>query len=65
MALMKVAGDAIAATTFAMGTALSGYMLAAVLASVVTVAGALTLLWADRMAGSNPALPKKPRSSTP
>ncbi|MEO8244655.1 MAG: hypothetical protein ABI832_20380 [bacterium] len=48
MALMKVAGDAMAAATFALGTALSGYLLAAVLAAVVTVAGAVLLLWADQ-----------------
>ncbi len=48
MALMKVAGDALAALTFALGTALSGYLMAGVLAAVVTVAGALVLLWADK-----------------
>ncbi len=48
MALMKVTGDSMAAGTFALGTALSGYMLAAVLAALATVAGALILVWADR-----------------
>lgn len=50
MALMKVASDILAAASFALGTALSGYMLAAVLAAVVTVLGALALVWADRTA---------------
>jgi hypothetical protein len=48
MALMKLAGDALAAGTFALGTALSGYLLAGVLAAVVTVLGAVTLVLADR-----------------
>jgi hypothetical protein len=47
MALMKVAGDALAAGSFALGTSLSGYTLAAVLAAVVTLAGAGTLVLAD------------------
>jgi hypothetical protein len=51
MALMKVASDILAAASFALGTALSGYMLAAVLAAGVTVLGALTLVWADRKPG--------------
>ena len=54
MALMKVAGDGMAAACFALGTALSGYMLAAVLAAIVTVLGALTLLFADRRSGFTP-----------
>ncbi|MBC7737715.1 MAG: hypothetical protein H7245_10980 [Candidatus Saccharibacteria bacterium] len=49
MALMKVAGDAMAAASFAIGTALSGYVLAGVLAAVVTVVGALVLVWVDRI----------------
>lgn len=48
MALMKVAGDVLAAATFAIGTALSGYLLAGVLAAGVTVVGAVVLVWADR-----------------
>ena len=48
MALMKVGSDTVAAMTFALGTALSGYLLAAVLASVVSVAGAAVLVWVDR-----------------
>jgi MFS transporter, SET family, sugar efflux transporter len=44
MALMKVAGDALAAATFALGTALSGYLLAAILASVLSLIGGLGLL---------------------
>ena len=48
MALMKVAGDVMAASCFALGTALSGYFLAGVLAAVVTLAGALALVWVDR-----------------
>lgn len=50
MALMKLAGDAMAAACFAIGTALSGYVLAGVLAATVTMAGALMLLWVDRRA---------------
>ena len=48
MALMKLAGDAMAAGSFAIGTALSGYLLAAVLAAFITVLGAVVLVWADR-----------------
>lgn len=51
MALMKVAGDVLAASSFALGTALSGYLLAGVLAALVTVLGALALVWADRKVG--------------
>ena len=51
MALMKVAGDVLAAGSFALGTALSGYLLAGVLAALVTVLGALALVWADRKPG--------------
>jgi SET family sugar efflux transporter-like MFS transporter len=48
MALMQVAGNVMAAAAFALGTALSGYLLAAVLAAGLTVLGALVLIWADR-----------------
>ncbi len=48
MALMKVAGDGMAAGTFALGTALGGYTLAAVLGALVTVVGAVVLVIADR-----------------
>ena len=48
MALMKLAGDAMAAASFAIGTALSGYLLAGALAAVVTMTGALVLVWGDR-----------------
>ena len=48
MALMKVAGDAMAAASFAVGTWVSGYLLAGVLAAVVTVLGAVALVWMDR-----------------
>lgn len=48
MALMKLAGDAMAAGSFAIGTALSGYLLVGVLASGVTILGAAVLVWADR-----------------
>jgi hypothetical protein len=48
MALMKLAGDAMAAACFAAGTALSGYLLAAALAAAVTMVGALVLVIADR-----------------
>ena len=51
MALMKVAGDVMAAGCFAVGTALSGYLLAGMLAAGVTVAGAVVLVWADRKVG--------------
>ena len=47
MSLKKVAGDALAAGSFALGTSLSGYTLAAGLAAVVTLAGAGTLVLAD------------------
>ena len=48
MALMKVAGDVLAALTFALGTALVGLSSGGVLAALVTVLGALALVWADR-----------------
>lgn len=51
MALMKVGGDAMAAATFALGTALSGYVLAALLASTLSLAGALGYLWLARQPG--------------
>jgi MFS transporter, SET family, sugar efflux transporter len=50
MALMKVTGDGLAAATFALGTSLSGYMLAATLAALVTLAGAVGLVWMDERA---------------
>jgi hypothetical protein len=50
MALMKVAGDGMAAATFALGTALGGYTLAAILGASVTVIGAVVLVIADRKA---------------
>jgi SET family sugar efflux transporter-like MFS transporter len=43
MALQRLSGDIIAAGCFALGTALAGYGLVAVLAAGVTVAGALAL----------------------
>lgn len=55
MALMKLAGDAMAAASFALGTALSGYLLAAVLAATVTIVGALVLVRADRGTASQPS----------
>lgn len=55
MALMKLAGDAMAAASFALGTALSGYLLAAVLAATVTIVGALVLVTADRGTASQPS----------
>ena len=48
MALMKLAGDAMAAASFALGTALSGYLMAGILAAIVTLSGALLLVWTDR-----------------
>lgn len=43
MALMKVAGDAMAAACFALGTALQGYALAAALGAALSLVGALVL----------------------
>lgn len=48
MALMKVAGDGLAAVSFALGTSLGGYTLAAVLGAGVTLIGAVALVIADR-----------------
>ena len=48
MAVMKVAGDVLAAGSFALGAAMSGYLLAGVLAAGATLAGAAVLVWADR-----------------
>ena len=50
LALMKVAGDGLAAGSFALGTSLGGYTLAAVLGAAVTLAGAIALVIADRNA---------------
>lgn len=47
ISLNKVAGDALAAGSFALGTSLSGYTLAAALAAGVTLAGAAALVLAD------------------
>ena len=47
MALMKVAGDALAAVSFALGSSLSGYTLAAVMAGFVSLTGAFALVLAD------------------
>lgn len=44
MALMKVGGDAMAAASFALGTALSGYLMAALLASALSLLGAAGFL---------------------
>ena len=52
MALMKVAGDAMAAASFALGTWASGYLLAGVLVAIVTVLGAVALVWMDRRASA-------------
>jgi MFS transporter, SET family, sugar efflux transporter len=47
MAVQKIAGDAIAATAFLIGTALSGYGLTAVLAAAAAIAAAAGLLYID------------------
>lgn len=48
MAVQRLSGDVIAALCFATGTLLSGYALAAGLGVVVSLAGALALMIADR-----------------
>lgn len=50
MALQRLTGDVMAAGCFALGTALSGYGLVAVLGALVALSGALVLLVADRWA---------------
>ncbi len=50
MSLMKVVGDCLAAGTFALGSGLSGYTLAAILGAFVTLIGAGVLVIADRSA---------------
>lgn len=47
ISLKKVVGDGLAAGSFALGTGLSGYTLAAVLAGAITLAGAGALVLAD------------------
>ena len=44
MALMKVTGDAMAATCFALGTTLQGYALAAIIGAALSLGGAVLLL---------------------
>jgi SET family sugar efflux transporter-like MFS transporter len=48
MAVQRLAGDVIAASCFALGTALSGYGMAALLGVTVSLIGAAALWWADR-----------------
>jgi MFS transporter, SET family, sugar efflux transporter len=48
MAIQRLVGDVIAALCFALGTLLAGYGLVAWLGVVVSLTGALALLWADR-----------------
>jgi predicted MFS family arabinose efflux permease len=48
MALQKLAGDAFSAVCFALGTAVSGYGLAAFLGAALALAGAVVLLVLDR-----------------
>ncbi len=48
MALMKVTGDAMAAACFALGTALQGYELAAILGAGLSLLGALAILKPQR-----------------
>ncbi len=48
ISLQRVAGDTICAVTFALGTYVAGYGLAAFIGAAVAVTGALVLLWADR-----------------
>lgn len=50
LSLQKLVGDLIAAGCFAVGTALSGYGLVAVLGAVAALIGALALVLADRRA---------------
>ncbi|MDV7270292.1 hypothetical protein RYZ20_05205 [Thioclava sp. A2] len=50
MALQKLAGDAICAATFAIGTALAGYQVAAVAGAVLAIAGAVALWRMDQSA---------------
>jgi len=48
MAIKRLGGDVIAALCFAVGTALVGYWLVAILGVVVSLVGALALWLADR-----------------
>lgn len=48
MALQKLVGDVFAAAAFAIGTALSGYALVAVIGGGIALTGALCLWWMDR-----------------
>ena len=48
MSLQFLIASALGALCFAVGTALSGYGLAALLGVAVSLGGAMTLVWADR-----------------
>ncbi|MEZ5685712.1 MAG: MFS transporter [Paracoccaceae bacterium] len=56
MALQKLAGDAICAGTFALGTWIAGYQLAAAMGAVLALAGAGALWALDRRAGAGPGV---------
>lgn len=51
LALQRLAGDVVAAACFVLGTALGGYGLVAVFGVVVSLAGAATVVLADRARG--------------
>lgn len=55
MALQKLAGDAICAATFALGTLLGGYTLAALIGAALAMIGAGALWALDRRAPDRPA----------
>lgn len=48
LALQKLVGDVLAALAFAIGTAVAGYELVAVMGSAIAMAGAVGLWWLDR-----------------
>jgi hypothetical protein len=50
MALQRLAGDLLAAASFAIGTAIGGYTTAALLGGGLAMAGAIALWIADRRA---------------
>ena len=54
MALQRLSGDVMAAICFAVGTAISGYGLVAVLGAVVSLSGAVVLHLADQRQLKNP-----------
>lgn len=57
LAIQRLVGDGFAAAAFAIGTALSGYLLSALIGAALCLAGAIALLMMDRRGGTLQPLP--------